>query len=273
MCESFLLKCARVNSLIITCNSYVFCCHVILFLTCKNISNCINCKLGLVNLYKENEGFNHFCGMIDGLAFLPPRDVRREMLHLREVAPAEAEDLLNYFDATYAFRLLFPSSFDSSLFQASGLIEPFQLIFKSIDINGVKVPFMTMGDPAYLLLPWLLKGYTKSSKLTPEEESLNVYLNSGRVSVEIAFGRLKARRRCLLKRLDIHFTFVPEIVSACCILHNIVESTKDTYTEVIFSQPEKHSNRKRENFSGHAIRDAIKNFHKCNFPIKKTFYR
>ncbi|KAK4879594.1 hypothetical protein RN001_007740 [Aquatica leii] len=58
-------------------------------------------ELGLVNLYKENKAFNHFCGMIDGLAFLPPRDVRRGMLHLREVAPAEAEDLLNYFDATY----------------------------------------------------------------------------------------------------------------------------------------------------------------------------
>lgn len=77
---------------------------------------------------------------------------------------------------------------------------------------------MIMGDPAYPILPWLLKGYTKSSRLSPEEESFKAYLSSGRVCVEIAFGRLKARWRCLLKRLDIHFTFVAKIVTVCCIL-------------------------------------------------------
>jgi hypothetical protein len=60
-----------------------------------------------------------------------------------------------------------------------------------------------MGDPAYPLLPRLIKGYTETARLSPEEESFNVHLSSSRVCVEIAFGRLKARWRCLLKRLDV----------------------------------------------------------------------
>lgn len=50
---------------------------------------------------------------------------------------------------------------------------------------------MIVDDPAYPMLPWLIKGY--SGTLSAEEESFNVYLNSSRVSVEMTFGRLKAR--------------------------------------------------------------------------------
>lgn len=96
-------------------------------------------------------------------------------------------------------------------------------------ILNVSVPYLIIGDPAYPLLEWLIKGYTKSSRLTPEEESLNVYLNSTRVCVEIAFGRLKARWRRLLKRIDVHYTYIPHIISAAFILHNIVEKRKETF--------------------------------------------
>lgn len=55
---------------------------------------------------------------------------------------------------------------------------------------------MIIGDPAYPLLPWLMKNFT-GANLKPEEDSFNAYMNSARVSVEIAFGRLKARWRRL----------------------------------------------------------------------------
>lgn len=93
---------------------------------------------------------------------------------------------------------------------------------------------------------WLLKGFS-GGNLTPFEESFNVYLNSARITVEIAFGRLKARWRRLLKRLDVHHEFAPKVIAACCILHNIVEGQNDTFignwvedikrAELIFEQP------------------------------------
>lgn len=41
--------------------------------------------------------------------------------------------------------------------------------------------------------------------------------------VENAFGRLKGRWRCLLKRLDFKLENVPNVVSACVVLHNMCE--------------------------------------------------
>lgn len=57
--------------------------------------------LGLERLYREEDTINHFCAMIDGLAFLPENDVLQGMLYLRTIVPDEAVDLLDYFDSTY----------------------------------------------------------------------------------------------------------------------------------------------------------------------------
>ena len=45
--------------------------------------------------------------------------------------------------------------------------------------------------------------------------------------MENAFGRLKGRCRCLLKRLDFKLENVPYIVSACMVLHNMCEMYGD----------------------------------------------
>ena len=39
--------------------------------------------------------------------------------------------------------------------------------------------------------------------------------------VENAFGRLKGKQRCLMKRIDAHISNVPGIVEACVVLHNV----------------------------------------------------
>ena len=58
-------------------------------------------NLGLQDLYKEDEEFKHFCGMIDALAFLPVEEVAEGMKYLQGKCYTLVDDLLSYFDHTY----------------------------------------------------------------------------------------------------------------------------------------------------------------------------
>ena len=58
-------------------------------------------SLGLIEIYKQREDIKLFCGMMDGLAFLPPADIPVGMEFLKGNVPEELEELLTYFDTTY----------------------------------------------------------------------------------------------------------------------------------------------------------------------------
>lgn len=58
-------------------------------------------ELGHAGTYRTDTEFREFCGMLDGLAFLPEHDVNEGMIFLRSIMPAAAADLVSYFDETY----------------------------------------------------------------------------------------------------------------------------------------------------------------------------
>ena len=83
-------------------------------------------------------------------------------------------------------------------------------------------PFL-VGDSAYPLSTWLMKPFPHNSALSDRQKTFNYRLSRARIVVENAFGRLKARWRRLTKQNDMEVSHVPQIVTACCILHNICE--------------------------------------------------
>ena len=112
------------------------------------------------------------------------------------------------------------------------------------NINGVDVPLMILGDPAYPLLPWLMKPYSDNGRLSQRQSNFNYRLSCARMVVENAFGRLKGRWRCLMKRNDNDVTFMTTLVASCCVLHNICEMHNDAFNNewIILPMPNNGSN-------------------------------
>ena len=98
-------------------------------------------------------------------------------------------------------------------------------------ISGKEIPLLMLGDPAYPLLPWLMKAFPDNGSLSCEQKTFNYRLSRARVVVEHAYGRLKGRWRCLLKRNDVQVDDLPKLVAACCVLHNVCETRGDSFDE------------------------------------------
>ena len=96
-------------------------------------------------------------------------------------------------------------------------------------ISGVDIPVVILGDPAYPLLRWVMKAFPDNGNLSHQQRKFNYCLSRARVIVEHSYGKLKGRWRCLLKRLDVNIDDVPELVAACCVLHNICEIHGDEF--------------------------------------------
>ena len=58
-------------------------------------------NVGLAQRYREDEDFKLFCGMTDGLAYLPENDVPDGVVYLHDNIPNGLEPILHYFDGIY----------------------------------------------------------------------------------------------------------------------------------------------------------------------------
>ncbi|KAM9425660.1 uncharacterized protein KZ484_011775 [Pholidichthys leucotaenia] len=127
------------------------------------------------------------------------------------------------------------------------------------NIGAVRMGYYILGDSAYPLQNWLLKAFHDTRRLTEEQHTFNHTISRVRVAVENAFGRLKGRWRCLLKRNDCDIELVKSIVVTYCALHNLCEThgedfdatLDDAVDEVVVSAAEVAEDH------GGDIRDAV----------------
>ena len=109
---------------------------------------------------------------------------------------------------------VYKNSIINNMFQSNTFPGESRILVENLD----NVPPLLIGDPAYPLLPNVMKEY--SSCFSNDEVLFNEMLRSTRNQIECAFGRLKARWRILMRPIDIDIQHVPSLIHTCFILHN-----------------------------------------------------
>ena len=194
--------------------------------------------LSVVRGFQDKWGFPQCIGAIDGthIPILPPHEFQSDYYNRKGwhsiVMQAVVDDAYQFRDVCIGWpgRVHDARIFaNSSLFQAGTNGSLFH--HSTRHFNGVEVPLLLIGDPAYPLLDWLMKPFQDNGRLSREHHVFNYRLSRARIVVENAFGRLKGRWRCLLKRNDASIVNVPDIVGACVTLHNLCEMQSDSFID------------------------------------------
>ena len=92
--------------------------------------------------------------------------------------------------------------------------------------NEDPIPIFILGDPAYPLMPYVMKEYTGGGA-TVHEQFFGYKLCSAGNVIECSFQRLKARFSCLKRAMDINLEELPTVIHACFVLHNFCESRNE----------------------------------------------
>ncbi|XP_065435194.1 uncharacterized protein LOC135978000 [Chrysemys picta bellii] len=179
-------------------------------------------------------GFPNCGGAIDGthIPILAPENQGTQYINRKGYFSMVLQALVDYKGHFTNINVGWPGRVhDARVFRNTTLFKRLQqgIYFpdQKITIGDVEMPLVILGDPAYPLMPWLMKPYTGS--LDRSQELFSYRLSKCRMVVECAFGRLKGHWRSLLTRSDLSATNIPIVIAACCVLHNLCESKGETF--------------------------------------------
>ncbi|XP_065292087.2 uncharacterized protein [Dermacentor albipictus] len=154
--------------------------------------------------------------------------------HIREFTATYSIILLALVDHKYRFRYINVGSgccHDAYVYHRSRLADAVKgPLFRRplATISGTAVPPLILGDQAFPLTVNLIKPFSHRAQSSEEQRLFFYNLSEARRIVENAFGRLKARFRFILKRMECNIDNARLVIRACCALNNVCEHFGDT---------------------------------------------
>lgn len=136
----------------------------------------------------------------------------------------------NVYLHTYCYAGHVGSVHDARVFRNSALSH-------YIEVPNKYFPFDThiVADAAYSIHPHVMVPFRDNGHLTVLQTNYNTCLSSTRIAIERAFGLLKVRFRILLDCLPLtDIKKIPQVILACCVLHNICMLRNDDFPILVY---------------------------------------
>ncbi|CAC5413613.1 unnamed protein product [Mytilus coruscus] len=187
---------------------------------------------------------------------------------IRNPTTGKFKDIIDGFQNKWGFPNTIGRVQDARVFANSSIYAQFQrgnVVGNEQDkrFNNTTITPFIIGDAAYPLMPWLIKPFRDNGALSAEKRYFIYMMSRARMVVENAFGRLKGRLRCLMKRNDLSTLFVPDVAECCCTLHNICETFLNEFPEEWLEQEEMNNapnDCQAATHTGERVRDTIINY-------------
>lgn len=181
-----------------------------------------------IKKFKERQGFPGVLGAIDGshIPITPPSDQQTAYCNRKSYHSIILQAIC---DADYRFTDVFAgyagSVHDARVFNNSHVGKKINTVPLELFPN---TNTHILGDSAYKCTNYVLTPYRDNGHLTRIQKNYNFKHSSTRVHIEQCFGLLKGRFR-ILKHVNVYNTeFIPKIIVACCVLHNICVEKQDS---------------------------------------------